>query len=82
MTYILVHGSASIYLSVYDFSIHILRKRFIDFRKNSQYATRFYTHSLCVTKWHIGNFFVSMTCEASGTQGMSVFSNGIQGIAP
>jgi hypothetical protein len=31
MTYISVHGSASIYLSVYDISIHILRKRFIDF---------------------------------------------------
>jgi hypothetical protein len=31
MTYISVHGSASIYLCVYDISIHILRKRFIDF---------------------------------------------------
>jgi hypothetical protein len=30
-TYISVHGSASIYLSVYDIAIHILRKRFIDF---------------------------------------------------
>jgi hypothetical protein len=30
-TYISVHGSASIYLTVYDISIHILRKRFIDF---------------------------------------------------
>jgi hypothetical protein len=29
--YISVHGSASIYLSVYDISIHILRKQFIDF---------------------------------------------------
>jgi hypothetical protein len=31
MTYISVHGSTSIYLSIYDISIHILRKRFIDF---------------------------------------------------
>jgi hypothetical protein len=31
MTYILVHGSASIYLFVYGISIHILRKWFIDF---------------------------------------------------
>jgi hypothetical protein len=30
-TYISVHGFASIYLSIYDISIHILRKRFIDF---------------------------------------------------
>jgi hypothetical protein len=31
MTYISFHGSASIYLSVYDISIDILRKRYIDF---------------------------------------------------
>jgi hypothetical protein len=31
MTYISVYGSTSIYLSVYDISIHILHKRFIDF---------------------------------------------------
>jgi hypothetical protein len=31
MTYISVHGSAYIYLSVYDICIHILCKRFIDF---------------------------------------------------
>jgi hypothetical protein len=31
MTNISVHGSASIYLSVYNISIHILRKQFIDF---------------------------------------------------
>jgi hypothetical protein len=31
MTYILVHGFTSISLSVYDISIHSLRKRFIDF---------------------------------------------------
>jgi hypothetical protein len=30
-TYISVHGPAFIYLSVYDISIHILRKQFIDF---------------------------------------------------
>jgi hypothetical protein len=30
-TYISVRGSTSIYLSVYDISIHILRKQFIDF---------------------------------------------------
>jgi hypothetical protein len=37
MTYISVHGSASIYLSVYDISIHILYKRFIDFIHNLVY---------------------------------------------
>jgi hypothetical protein len=31
MTYVSVHVSASIYLSIYDISIHILRKRFIYF---------------------------------------------------
>jgi hypothetical protein len=31
MTYILVYGSASIYLSVYDISIYTLHKQFIDF---------------------------------------------------
>ena len=37
MTYISVHGSASIYFSVYDISIRILRKRFIDFMHNLVY---------------------------------------------
>jgi hypothetical protein len=58
------------------------RKLDIAKRKNSWYAIRFYTHSLCATEWHIGIFFVSMTCGAIGIQGMSIFSSGIQGIDP
>jgi hypothetical protein len=37
--------------------------------------------SLCATEWYIRNFFVCMTCGASGTQGMSIFSDGIHGIS-
>jgi hypothetical protein len=40
-TYISVHGSASIYLSVYDISIHILRKWFIDFKHYLVYLIHF-----------------------------------------
>jgi hypothetical protein len=41
MTYILVHGSTSIYLFVYDISIHILRKGFIDFMHDLLYLIQY-----------------------------------------
>jgi hypothetical protein len=40
------------------------------------YAIGFYIYSLCAIKWHIGIFCVCITCGASDTQRMGIFSNG------
>jgi hypothetical protein len=56
MTYILVHGSTSIYLSVYDISIHILRKWFIDFMHYLVYLIQ------CVLgSYHLCHMYMSGT---------------------
>lgn len=52
------------------------------FRTNYVYAIKNYFHPLCAMEWHIGNCFECMTCGMSGTQGMKIISDGIQGIAP
>lgn len=42
------------------------------------YAIKIYFHPLCAIEWHIW-IFVCMTGGASGTQGMKIISDGIQG---
>jgi hypothetical protein len=67
-------------------SAYWLPKRFyvhvIFFWKNSLCAIKIYNHSLCAIEWYIENFFMYITCGASGTQGMSIIFNGTQIIFP
>lgn len=51
-------------------------------RKNFWYINRFYSHSLYVTEWYIGIFFVSMTYETSDIQETSIFFNDIPSTGP
>jgi hypothetical protein len=50
--------------------------------KNSLCVFEIYTHFLCTIEWHINNFFVCKIYGVSGTQGMSIIFDVIQGIDP